>query len=165
MFDIVSYLMGNTQGEAIGYNSVWKKIASAEFDVTTDSTTASKVGDIEYTEELTKDDLVFVHVRDKAGKTDGVFYGNDAFIMLVGLANGSTGSDNRIMCGTLKTNDSGAYSMNYTPNGVYASAINPGTKKITISAKYNSSYTGTIDGTYVVEVYKLTMPKGVILFE
>ena len=158
-------ITGFLRGKATEYARIWKLIASEEFDVTTDSTTAATVGTVEFTGDVTKDDLLYVHIRDKEGKKNECYYGEDAFILPVALANGNSGSDNRIMYATIHVKSDGTYGMNYTPNGVYPSAWNPTAKTITIQSKYNASYTLTIDGTYVVEVYKLAVPTNVTLFE
>ena len=157
--NVVSFLMG----KAAGVN--WKKIASGEFAVKTSSTTAANVGTIDVGKDWTKNDILFCHVRDKAGKQNGHFYGNDAFLEFVTLANGSTGTENRICCLTLHAKADGSYGANYTPNGVYPSALNLSTGILQLQSKYSSSYTLTIDGTYVADVYKLTLPAGVTLFE
>lgn len=181
MFDLVEYFLGRGKGYAEGqsdgyasglaagiaqeYARIWEKIGEDEFTVSTDSTTAAAVGTITIDENVTDQDLVYVHVRDKEGKRAERFYGVDAFIMPVALANGNTGSDNRIMYGVVHVKSDGTYGMNYTPNGVYPSAWNPSAKTVTIQSKYSASYTLTIDSTYVVEVYRLTLPNGEILFE
>lgn len=47
--------------------------------------------------------------------------------------------------------------------GVYAYSISSA-GKILIYSRYNSTNTLTIDGTYLIEVYKLTLPTGETIF-
>lgn len=157
---ILSALAGTKAGMTM------KKIGHAEFDVTTDSTTAETTGTVDIdTSSIDENTFLWVHIRDKAGKRAGYFYGSDCMCWPVNIANGSTAADNRISCAVFRYQSDGTYNMNYTPNGVYCAYFNMGAAKVVISDKYSSTYTLTIDGTYTVDVFEIKAPKGITLFE
>ena len=69
----------------------WELIASKEFTVSTTSTTASSVGTITTSSSLWDEDLlVYVQIRDKAGKQNSTFYGTDNIFVNYNAKNGST---------------------------------------------------------------------------
>ena len=120
-------------------------IATDEFDVKTTSTTATAVGTVDLPADIDyAGKMLFVRIRDKAGARDGYLYGSNNY------------------CGDslarliYKGNSSGFAVSSASTNGVYASAINKTNgvpTSVTITVKYNSSGSGTIDGTYLVEVF------------
>ena len=141
--------------------STWTKLAEQDFTVSTSSTTETTVGTISCgAAAWTKDKIVCVRVRDKAGARTGYFYGGDTFIINNNAANNSTGSVttmNRFCYGLNPT-----WKLTTSSNGIYPSSLaSNGT--IALKSKYNSSY-GTIDGTYHVEVYTLEWPDNVSPF-
>lgn len=135
-----------------GAGSSYKLLKSAEFTVNTSSTSETTVGSFNVPELSDLEAIIYVKVRDKAGKRNGYFRGGDNFVerkvgtSVVSSIKFSFGVDN-----------SGSIYVGTGTYGVYVSGItNSG--DVTIKAKYNSSY-GTINGTYVVEVYALSWPK------
>lgn len=144
-----------------------KLLASKEFTVNTSSTSESAVGTVTVPDGWSKDFIIYVKIRDKAGKRNGYFRGSDNFADNCYAANGVTTSPTptRICDGV---DAGGKFVQSTSSYGVYLSAYskvsgkNDGTA--TIKAKYNSSY-GTINGTFVVEVYALSWPHNDSMFK
>lgn len=59
---------------------------------------------------------------------------------------------------------SGAYAATAGQYGVYGYSINS-SGTLTVRRRYNSNYSLTINSTYTVDVYELTPPSGVSLFD
>lgn len=169
-FDPISFLLGSkTGGGGGGGSSPWTKLAEQDFTVSTTSTTATAVGTIAVgASGYTDQKMLYVRVRDKAGKRIGYFYGTDIFIP--NPTKGTSGIPNR--SSIMRGFDAGlgatgvTVTVNSNPCGVYVTALN-GTDSefsVTISSKYSASTTTTIDGTYHVEVYTLEWPDNVSPF-
>lgn len=155
-----SLVTGTSSG---GGGSNWTLLGSKELTISTTSTSNTNQGDITCSGTFTKDDIIWVRIRDKAGKRAGHMYGTDTIFLNANKANGSTSTYSTKMTTVIRYSTSsqwGCYIGNY---GVYAYSIsNAG--KILIYSRYNSTNTLTINGTYVVEVYKLTLPTGKTIF-
>ena len=146
-----------------GGGSSWTKLAESENSVSYTSTSAASAFTIELgAAGYTKDKIIWVHIRDKAGKRDNYFFGSDAFFINYRAANG----DNTNMTipaliifrysGTTLTGYAGQY-------GVFGYSISTA-GKLTVRKRYSSTYTLTINGTFVTKVYALDLPSGVSLF-
>lgn len=149
-----------------GGGSNWTLLASQEFAVSTTETSNKSVGDIEI--PLSYDNtscVVWVHVRDKAGKRNGYFYGSDAIFLPWRIANGNTDSLSTRPVMLTKVDSAGLYNSTATAYGVYGYSLyyTSANHYVKIYRRYNSSY-GTINGTFKCDVYKLTMPSGMTLF-
>lgn len=154
-----------------GGGSSWTKIAETSYQVSTTSTSAATVATWEtgHSELWTSDKIVYVRIRDTAGKRAGYFYGTDTWFMNTHPANNSTSTSattGNIMA-IWACSSSGTYTNRYgyesTGYGVYADTFyNDG--RIRIRKRYNSNYSRTIDGTYKVEVYLLDPPTGAPIF-
>lgn len=155
--------------DADGYSEVtvnvpgnWTLLASQEYTVNTTSTSATSIDNI----ELNQSDIIdpeipiWVHIRDKAGKRNGYFYGNDYVFVNAVRANNATDAFTATMNALTYVNSSGNY-VTYTGSsyGVYARYLQHTASNhyIQIYRRYNSNY-GTINGTFKVDVYKLTKP-------
>ena len=139
----------NVQGSA---SSPWTKLAEQEFEVSTTSTSETTVGTISapgiYEIVRAKQKYIYVFARDKAGKRNGHYYGNDWYKLNNTYAGQSV---------YVKSNGALDYaSVNY---GIYADLISSN-DTITIKSKYVSNF-GSLDGTFHVEVYALDHPSGV----
>ena len=150
-----------------GGGSNWTLLASTDFTVNTTSTSNTSVGNItlnlsDYNDYQT---ILWVHIRDKAGKRTGYFYGSDTMFFHYNLANNSTGASSIRAVVLFNVNSTGSYSETATAYGVYAHRLyyTSSNHYVQIYSRYNSSY-GTINGTFKVDVYKLTMPSGMTLF-
>ena len=150
-----------TIGTASGGGSSWKKIASQEFSVNTTTTSNKSVGNIDLTlsDYDNKNTVLWVHVRDKAGKRNGYFYGTDTIFFHFQLANGNSNSLSVRPVFLLYANSSGEYTGAVSAYGVYGYRLyyTSSSHYVQIYSRYSSSY-GTINGTYVCDVYVLTPP-------
>lgn len=134
-----------------------KLLASQEFAVNTSSTTSIDVGTVAAgAAAYTSDKIIYVRVRDKAGVRDGYFTESDSWFINPYPAKGKTYDANAAVMsygrGEIGTSKYGVYPFRIDKDG-----------KVYIVARYSSSY-GTIDGTYVVEVYALEWPDRVSPF-
>ena len=139
--------------------SSYKLLASKEFTVNTSSTTPIDVGTVAAgAAAYDSSKIIYVRIRDKAGVRDGYFTGSDSW-----FPNPYQYKSQTIMlniCGRLAIGK-GTVSAGSTVGIFPYSIASDGT--VTIKAKYSSTY-GTINGTYVVEVYALEWPDKVSPF-
>ena len=144
--------------------SSYALLGSHEFTVNTTSTSAASVGTFKVpTTVWTKDKIIYVRIRDKAGKRAGYFYGTDNWFINLNAQTGSTSAFTSGLRYIRRYSTSSVFGQTQTSSttgyGVYAySVATDGT--ITVYSRYNSSYSLTINGTYVVEVYTLDFPGG-----
>ena len=138
-----------------GGGSDYTLLASKEYEVSTTSTSETTVDTLNVPGSYTKDFIIYVKVRDKAGKRAGYCTGIDQFFINNYAANGATGTISTYGKITSYVSSSG-FNNTGQAYGVYVYSISSA-GDISIRAKYSSSY-GTIDGTYVVEVYALKWP-------
>lgn len=162
------YLKAMFDTLAGGAGSSYKLLASEEFSVNTSSTSESSVGTITVNGGWTKDAIIYVKIRDKAGKRNGYFLWSDCFVVNYYAANGqATGVTPVKSCIGVDAN--GKFVQSTSNYGVYLSTYSKNTgagdggATAIIKAKYSSSY-GTINGTFVVEVYALDWPDKVSPF-
>lgn len=150
-----------------GGGSNWTKLASQEFTVNTTNTSNASVGNITLplSDYNDKNTVLWVHVRDKAGKRNGYNYGSDTIFFHYQLANNNTNSLSIRPVFVVNVSSSGSYSGAASAYGVYAYRLyyTSANHYVQIYSRYSSSY-GTINGTFVCDVYKLTMPSGMSLF-
>lgn len=143
-----------------GGTSEWTHIKNTEISVSTTSTSAGSAGTISCGSVVADDNvIVYVRVRDKQGKRAGYFAGSDAYFMNYNKANGSTSAFAvpAVLC--FRYTSSSQWAGTAGQYGVYGYSIgNTGT--ITIRRRYNSSYSLTIDSTYVIDVFTLNYPTG-----
>ena len=147
----------------------WTLLASEEFTVNTTSTSNTSVGDItlnltDYNDPQT---VLWVHIRDKAGMRSGYHYGSDTIFFHYQLASGTTSSVTTRPVVNFKASSATAYAAAASAYGVYAYRLyySEANHYVQIYSRYNSSTTGPINGTFKCDVYKLSMPSGVTLFE
>lgn len=156
---------GSYQG---GGGSNWTLIKSQEFTINTTSTTNSLAGEVTLDVSDIQDlnAVLWVHIRDKAGKRTGYFYGNDAIYINYIYKNGQTSEIPTKPYAIWSVNSSGAYSIAVSAYGVYARYLYQTSTNhyLQIYQRYSSSY-GTINGTFKVDVYKLTLPSGFTMLE
>ena len=139
-------------------------IGSGELTVKSTSTSAASAGTISCgSGAFTKDAIILVHIRDKAGKRNGYTYGSDAIFCNANKANNSTSTFSTPAVTTIRVNSDGTYTSYTGQYGVYGYSINS-SGTLTVRRRYNSTYSLTIDGTYVVNVYKVILPDSQKLF-
>ena len=139
---------------------------SENVEISYSSTSKGSVATLNVGAEAFGDHIVYVKIRDTMGRRQGYFYGSDTYIYSMGAINnlpsvtqaaeriyvGWRGSSSTLLTGTAWTgSDSyyGIYGQNVTNEGV-----------LTLYALYQSSYSGTINSTYKVDVYLLPYPGG-----
>lgn len=148
-----------------GGGSSWELIKSTTLEnVSTTSTSNATAGTISLgSGAFTKDDIILVHVRDTAGKRAGYFYGSDAIFVNANKANGSTSTFTAPGVTTIRYSTSSQFAAYTGAYGVWGYSItSDGT--LTVRKRYNSNYSLTVNGNYLVQVYKLTPPSGMVLF-
>lgn len=159
-----------TQGTASGGgSSSWTKVAEESYVVNTTSTSYIAVGTLTCSEKIfTNEKIVYIKVRDTAGRRTNYFYGSDTFITN-GNGDKTNTSFSNMLRNIWKYTASGFALRQSSGTTVYGVAAGGGIAsaspyEITIQARYDSSYSGTINGTYKVEVYLIDMPNGTTLF-
>ena len=167
--DVTNYASVDVNVSGGGAASSYALVATDEVTTSSTSTSSTYVLDMTPTPSVRRaDKIIYVKVRDKAGKRNGYFYGSDSFFFDLQVANGSVTLMSYAMhvsyaydsSGKLLGSNSASVLNNNSPIGVSPTAI---TKDgmIRITTKYNASYSGTIDGTYTVDVYLLDWPNNV----
>jgi lysophospholipase L1-like esterase len=150
--------------------SSWTKVAETSYQVSTTSTSSATVDTwaTGHSELWTSDKIVYVRVRDTAGKRTGYFYGSDTFFINHGMANGTSASSyaNGVRQ-IFHVNNNGEYET-YAFGGTSGYGVYPDTfysdGRIRIRRRYNANYSLTINSTYKVEVYLLDPPTGAPIF-
>lgn len=143
--------------------SSWKLLGSTEITTSSTSTTATSVGTLTIPEAWDANKIILVRVRDKAGKRAGYFYGSDSFFLNYQDASGGTSTITYAGRLIHRCTSSGAYSSyvgaTTTGYGVYGYSISAA-GVVNIYRRYNSNYSLTINGTYIVEVWALDYEPG-----
>lgn len=156
-------------GTASGGSSAWTKIAETSYQITYSSTSATTEEEwaTGHSEIWTSEKIVYVRIRDTAGKRNGYFYGSDQFFFNLIPVNGQSGiftTNSMRMCIRYSNNAFATTSVIGTSGyGVFADQISS-SGGIRIKKRYNGTNSLTIDGTYKVEVYLLDPPTGAPIF-
>lgn len=143
------------------YQSLYSGELTYQYTSTYQTTaTTIELGSTAYT----KDKILYVRIRDKAGPRAGYFYGADTYYDNYYKANGATtnmtvGCTQVLRFTTASQYASSAYTA-ANAYGLYAYSLS-GSGKLTIRARYSSSYSLTVDGTYTIDVYLITPPKAI----
>lgn len=144
--------------------SSYTLITSKEVTANTTSTSAASLTTLALgSANYRADKIIYVKIRDKAGKRAGYFYGSDTFFFNYQKANNSTSELTYAARAIHRYSGSSVWST-YIPStttgyGVYAYSIaSDGT--LNIYRRYNSNYSLTINGTYVIEAYVLNTDDG-----
>lgn len=150
-----------------GGGSSYTLLETKEFTVSTTSTSSTEIsgGEFSVTRSNHKNKILLIQVRDKAGKRNGYFFGCDTYwLQPVG---GATNNNYRMIT-VFKTNSSGKVeSVSTSTYGIFPSSpptFSMSSVTIKMMSRYSNSYTGTINGTYVVKVYDLQFPDNVTPF-
>lgn len=150
--DVAQYAAVDVAVPSSGGSS-YTLVYSDDFEISATATQETKITTVSLPNHPTGGSLYYVKIRDKAGPRDGYFYGTDSW------ANGRDSSTLSFATETYRcVNGSVAvYTGSY---GVYLSSFNPLTNSFNIAARYSSSYSKTINGTFSVEIYKLDYAPG-----
>lgn len=101
---------------------------------------------------------VAVFIKDKAGKRAGYFWGSSAYGSVT-ITNGAFGGISFLNRNLYMCDANGDIRRNRTNCGVYAGSISAD-GALAINHKYKSGTSGTINGTYTIEVYLLDYAPG-----
>lgn len=158
-----------TTGTASGGGSSYTLLGSTDITTSYTSTQAGTAGQLTIgTSAWTKDSIIYVRIRDKAGKRAGHFLGSDSFFINYQKANNSSSAltyAGRLIHRYSTSNQYGLHNCSTTAGyGVYGYDINT-SGRVRIYQRYNSNYSLTIDGTYHIEVYALDFPDGISPFD
>lgn len=145
-----------------GGGSSWTKVGET-WELTVEnytSTSAVSAGSKSYGSSIsTKDKIVWVRIRDKAGKRAGYFAGSDSFIINTNKANGSTSTYATAGRFIHRYTSSNAWGTAIGSYGVYAYSISDA-GNLVLRKCYSSSYSLKIEGTYLIDVFTLDYPSG-----
>ena len=153
--------------------SAWTKVAETSYQVSTTSTSTETVDTwaTGHSELWTSDKIVYVRIRDTAGKRAGYFYGVDAWAINryaknPSLSTYTSSSDLVYQIWRVDAKGEYAYKQGYntTGYGVYPDSIYKD-GNIRICSRYSNSGSSTVNGTYKVEVYLLDPAGGIPIFE
>lgn len=156
LYDSIVYeAIAGSGGGGGGGSSSYELITSTEFAVSTTSTSNVNVGRINISptdEPFDTRTILYTRIYDKAGNRKGYFCENHTFW----FTNDGT-SYSKLPINFLRKSDGTFSSPSSAIYGVFADAFVTGSEynQIQIKARYDSSRSLTIDGTYVVEAYKL----------
>lgn len=148
----------------------YTKIGEITFTTSTTGTSAAAISGATFTNSAlsTKNSIVYVRVRDTAGKRAGYFYGSDSWFINYQKANNSTSSLTYGARASIRYSTSsqwGIYTSATTSGyGVYPYDINS-SGRVRMYQRYNSNYSLTVNGTYKAEFYLLNWPDGVGAFD
>ena len=137
-----------------GGGSIYHLIYSGEVTASTTSTSETTVATISLPGQPKAGTMYYAKIRNKDGSQKGYHVGNDMW--LYGMSGTSTSNlSYGAVCAirhpsSAETNFSAMQSY-----GVYLSSFSPFTNTVTVVARYSSTYSLTIDGTYTVEIYEL----------
>lgn len=141
-----------------GGGSAWTKIFDDEITLSTTDTTATLVKSYDVSDYIGSSTLIYVKIRDKAGKRTLHFYGTDAYVTEpdgIGLPMG------RIAQTWIRQNDSNASILNSAHRddtyGIFAWNVDVD-KQLNIYSRYNSDLSRTIDGDYTIEIFTIDFP-------
>lgn len=137
------------------------KVFEKTYEVSTTSTTATKVEDIPITRE--DNTWYYAIVESTGAPTAGYCYGSESFFKRMKYGN-TTNSQSFIVSCRILSSMAPKYQTDTTAGyGVYVSVNNDGV--ISVWSKYSSSYSGTVDGTYKVTVYQMAEPVPMLPYE
>ena len=141
----------------------WTKIGEKDIFVSTTSSSQLLQTTLTLDDIWDDSEIIYIRIRDKAGKRGGYFLGTDTFFINYKSANGDTSE--LIEAGRLTYTYNGTYTETTgTSYGVYPSSIQVD-GAVQIRSRYNTGYSRRINGTYKIEVYKLKYPDQVSPFD
>lgn len=146
-----------------GNASQWNRLhRHTIYNVSTTSTSASSVLTINCGSSVfDKDVIVYVRIRDQYAGRRGYFAGSDNFFINYQNANESTSTLSYGGRFIHRRAADGKWEQYIPPTssgyGVYAASINS-SGVINIYKRYHSTYSLTVDGTFIIDVYTLEYP-------
>jgi len=149
--------------ESIPSVGSYELLGQINIPVSTTSTTTTVLHTFNFPAAWTYQKILYIRVRRTEVPDSGYFYGSDNFFIIAGAFNGSTAEQTTAIRTLFKVGTDGTWSANTTSYGVYGSGVSPN-GNVKISTRYNSSNSGTINGTFKVEVYLLSWPNNITPF-
>lgn len=137
-------------------SSAWNKIyeTTVTANITSTSSTSVTILNTGDSSLYTSSKFVWVRIRDTAGKRQGYFYGSDNFMANYYPINGLTNNTGVFTGYRYNFTPIGKFGYTTSTYGLWPSYL---TKDgdISISGRYHSTNSYTIDGTYKIEVFLL----------
>lgn len=130
-----------------------KKLAEKEVTVSTTSTTATEVASIEIDLTGNKNVIYWLKIRDEAGFRSGYFNGSDNFFAVHDAAPNTTYSGGKLIYYNSSFVSTSTWGIYCTAYGALSTP-----HRFSVQAKYNSSL-GTLDGTFLIELYEISVPE------
>ena len=154
--DAVETLVAGYGGGSSGGS--WEKKFSTEVNVSTTNTGMNWIANIvtNCTELYTTSDIIFIRIRDKAGKRSGYYYGADEYFSPI--HNNVPGSRGYALL-EMRCESNGTLKCYNSTQGLWVSGIDQD-GRLDLYTRYNASLSLTIDGTYAIDVYELKGPNG-----
>lgn len=172
MMDFYEAILANKLNGSGGGGGSWELLGEKEETLNvTSSSNPTKVSEITISGIATSDKLIYVDIRDKAGKRDGYFY-ESVSVYITGSAYGGAAISylypvkmsfkyaNSAVESEYATGSTGGwYTGTTAPLGcIFAQTINAETNTIAIQAKNTTSSGVTVNGTYSIKVYAIDFP-------
>ena len=170
--DVVSgkifFLTDGTQATGTrpsGVESSWTKVGEKTYNINTTDTSTQTAGSITTgrSDLWTSDKLVYVRIRDTAGKRDGYFYGSDQIFYNVNPVNGTTANSITTAIRFFAKYSNGTFDASTGSYGVWADALYPN-GSVRVRYRYHADFSLTVNGTFKVEIYILDSPDGASVF-
>lgn len=157
-----------TQGTASGGGgSSYTLLTSKEYTRNQGTSTTTNVIETLSLDAWTKNKILYVKSRDKAGARNGYCYGSDQFFINSNAATGSTSNFQAAFCITYSyNNDTFSFyrsTSTTTCYGVRGYILYPD-GSLSIAATYNSTRSLSVNGTFKVDIYLLEWPGNVSPF-
>lgn len=159
--NVVNYATVSVDVSSSGGSSYVLHSSNLEISANVTSTSATILSDSLSCDSsvINESTMIFVKIRDKAGKRNGYFYGSDTIFTCAGSGtSGWAQSYRSTLVYRYNDNHVHTYTLGATTGyGVYVSSIDSA-GALTVQGRYSSSYSLTINGTYSIEVYTLEWP-------
>ncbi len=147
-------------------SSAWTKIYETTVTVNITSTTTTSVASLQTGDSsiYTSSKFVWVRIRDTAGKRQGYFYGSDNFMANYYPFNEVTNATSAFSGFRYYYTNISRFGYTTSTYGIWPSALsNDGT--VTISGRYSSGSSLTINGSYKIEVFLLEPADGIPVYQ
>lgn len=163
----IFFLADGTQGVGTssgGGGGSYELLGQTSLNVNTTSTSATVIHTFNFPSAWTYQKILYVRVRRTEVPSSGYFYGSDTWFINGGAFNGSTNEQTSGLRTLYKVNASQKWgSSTNMAYGVYPRGVSPN-GDVAISSRYSSMSSGTLNGTFKVEVYLLNWPDNVTPF-
>lgn len=156
----------NGGGSSDEDDNSYELLYSGEIAYSTDSTSVIDAFTIIIPEpnKIIEGKMLYIKIRDKAGPRGDYYLGTDSFVPNpLEFESSTISSTNMYYHYTIKVPP--LISENSSSYGIFPKTLNRQTGELAFSARYSRMTTGTINGTYLIEVYLINWPFGINLEE